>query len=87
MGLWGRNKGCCWLFPEGQLQNGDDRNPSDVVSAQDFAVSTVPVSGTLHLRSFCSMAASDTVVIGSSDVAKKAMKVTLGIFGALLEGL
>ncbi|KAF7236227.1 N(G),N(G)-dimethylarginine dimethylaminohydrolase 1 [Varanus komodoensis] len=41
---------------------------------RDFAVSTVPISGTLHLRSFCSMAGPDTVVIGSSDVAKKAMK-------------
>ncbi|KAM3847545.1 putative hydrolase DDAH2 isoform 1-T2 [Vipera latastei] len=41
---------------------------------RDFAVSTVPVSGTLHLRSFCSMAGPDTVVIGSSEVAKKAMK-------------
>lgn len=41
---------------------------------RDFAVSTVPVSGTLHLRSFCSMAGSDTVIIGSSDAAKKAMK-------------
>uniref|UniRef100_A0A8C6VGB9 DDAH family member 2, ADMA-independent n=1 Tax=Naja naja TaxID=35670 RepID=A0A8C6VGB9_NAJNA len=42
---------------------------------RDFAVSTVPVSGTLHLRSFCSMAGPDTVVIGSSEVAKKAMKI------------
>uniref|UniRef100_A0A8D0GY04 DDAH family member 2, ADMA-independent n=2 Tax=Sphenodon punctatus TaxID=8508 RepID=A0A8D0GY04_SPHPU len=41
---------------------------------RDFAVSTVPVSGDSHLRSFCSMAGPDTVIIGSSDVAKKAMK-------------
>lgn len=52
----------------------------DTLPWQDFAVSTVPVSGTLHLRSFCSMAGSDTVVIGSSDVAKKAMKVIFRIW-------
>ncbi|KAG8127722.1 hypothetical protein E2320_014612, partial [Naja naja] len=38
---------------------------------RDFAVSTVPVSGTLHLRSFCSMAGPDTVVIGSSEIMEQ----------------
>ncbi|KAM9326811.1 putative hydrolase DDAH2 [Gastrophryne carolinensis] len=42
---------------------------------QDYAVSTVPVSGDLHLKSFCSMAGPDTLVIGSSDTAKKALKM------------
>ncbi|KAE8585410.1 hypothetical protein XENTR_v10021305 [Xenopus tropicalis] len=41
---------------------------------QDYAVSTVPVSGDLHLKSFCSMGGPDTLVIGSSDTAKKALK-------------
>lgn len=42
---------------------------------QDYAVSTVPVSGELHLKSFCSMCGPDTLVIGSSDCAKKALKM------------
>ncbi|CAH2314337.1 dimethylarginine dimethylaminohydrolase 2 L homeolog isoform X6 [Pelobates cultripes] len=42
---------------------------------QDYAVSTVPVPGDLHLKSFCSMGGPDTLVIGSSDTAKKALKV------------
>ncbi|XP_069798844.1 putative hydrolase DDAH2 [Dendropsophus ebraccatus] len=41
---------------------------------QDYAVSTVSVTGGLHLKSFCSMAGPDTLVIGSSDHAKKALK-------------
>ncbi|TFJ96204.1 enolase [Platysternon megacephalum] len=41
---------------------------------RDFAVSTVPVAGSSHLKSFCSMAGPDTIAIGSSDAAKKAMR-------------
>ncbi|XP_053578053.1 N(G),N(G)-dimethylarginine dimethylaminohydrolase 2 [Bombina bombina] len=41
---------------------------------QDYAVSTVPVSGDLHLKSFCSMGGPDTLIIGSSDTARKALK-------------
>lgn len=44
---------------------------------KDFAVSTVPVSGALHLKNFCSMGGPDTIVIGSSEDARKAMK-TMG---------
>ncbi|KAG2469053.1 N(G),N(G)-dimethylarginine dimethylaminohydrolase 2 [Polypterus senegalus] len=42
---------------------------------RDFAVSTVSVHGSAHLKNFCSMAGSDTIVIGSSDGAKKALKM------------
>ncbi|XP_025049847.1 N(G),N(G)-dimethylarginine dimethylaminohydrolase 2 [Alligator sinensis] len=42
---------------------------------RDFAVSTVPVLGSSHLKSFCSMAGPDTIAIGSSEAARKAMKV------------
>ncbi|KAM8953884.1 putative hydrolase DDAH2 isoform 1-T2 [Pelodytes ibericus] len=41
---------------------------------QDYSVSIVPVSGDLHLKSFCSMGGPDTLIIGSSDTAKKALK-------------
>ncbi|XP_068785401.1 putative hydrolase DDAH2 [Struthio camelus] len=41
---------------------------------RDFAVSTVPVGGEGHLKSFCSMAAPDTIAIGSSEAARRAMK-------------
>uniref|UniRef100_A0A8C4Y581 Dimethylargininase n=1 Tax=Gopherus evgoodei TaxID=1825980 RepID=A0A8C4Y581_9SAUR len=41
---------------------------------RDFAVSTVPVAGSSHLKSFCSMAGPDTIAIGSSEAAKKAMR-------------
>ncbi|XP_030044802.1 putative hydrolase DDAH2 [Microcaecilia unicolor] len=41
---------------------------------RDFAVSTVPVSGNAHLKSFCGMAGPDTIVVGSSEAARRAMK-------------
>ncbi|MBN3286842.1 DDAH1 dimethylaminohydrolase, partial [Polyodon spathula] len=41
---------------------------------RDFAVSTVPVSGAVHLKSFCSMGGPDTIVAGSSEGAKQALK-------------
>ncbi|XP_069630244.1 putative hydrolase DDAH2 isoform X2 [Haliaeetus albicilla] len=41
---------------------------------RDFTVSTVPVGGGGHLKSFCSMAAPDTIAIGSSEAARRAMK-------------
>lgn len=41
---------------------------------RDFAVSTVPVAGGGHLKSFCSMAAPDTIAIGSSEAARRAIK-------------
>ncbi|XP_069054607.1 N(G),N(G)-dimethylarginine dimethylaminohydrolase 2 [Lepisosteus oculatus] len=44
---------------------------------RDFAVSTVPVYGETHLKSFCTMGGPDTLVIGSSEGARKALK-TMG---------
>ncbi|XP_075692479.1 putative hydrolase DDAH2 [Rhinoderma darwinii] len=41
---------------------------------QDYVVSTVPLAGDLHLKSFCSMCGPDTLVVGSSDTAKKALQ-------------
>lgn len=41
---------------------------------RDFAVSTVPVSGTSHLRGLCGMGGPRTVVAGSSDAAQKAVR-------------
>ncbi|KAM4640734.1 N(G),N(G)-dimethylarginine dimethylaminohydrolase 1 isoform 2-T2 [Discoglossus pictus] len=41
---------------------------------KDYAVSTVPVSDYLHLKSFCSMAGPNLIVIGSSEAAQKALK-------------
>nr|XP_014342648.1 PREDICTED: N(G),N(G)-dimethylarginine dimethylaminohydrolase 1 isoform X2 [Latimeria chalumnae] len=41
---------------------------------KDYAVSKVPVSGNLHLKSFCSMAGPDLIAIGSSENAQKALK-------------
>ncbi|XP_044157980.1 N(G),N(G)-dimethylarginine dimethylaminohydrolase 1 isoform X2 [Bufo gargarizans] len=41
---------------------------------KDYAVSTVPVSDNLHLKSFCSMAGPNLIVIGSSEAAQKALK-------------
>lgn len=43
--------------------------------AQDYAVSTVPVTDALHLKSFCSMAGPNLIAIGSSESAQKALKV------------
>lgn len=42
---------------------------------QDYAVSTVPVHDSLHLKSFCSMAGPNLIAIGSSEAAQKALKV------------
>ncbi|XP_029473814.1 N(G),N(G)-dimethylarginine dimethylaminohydrolase 1 isoform X2 [Rhinatrema bivittatum] len=41
---------------------------------KDYAVSTVPVSNFLHLKSFCSMAGPNLIAIGSSEAAQKALK-------------
>ncbi|XP_068106490.1 N(G),N(G)-dimethylarginine dimethylaminohydrolase 1-like [Hyperolius riggenbachi] len=41
---------------------------------QDYAVSTVKISEDYHLKSFCSMGGPDTLIIGSSDTARKALK-------------
>uniref|UniRef100_A0A8C5QKG9 Dimethylargininase n=1 Tax=Leptobrachium leishanense TaxID=445787 RepID=A0A8C5QKG9_9ANUR len=41
---------------------------------KDYAVSTVPVCDTLHLKSFCSMAGPNLIAIGSSEGAQKALK-------------
>ncbi|XP_071984801.1 N(G),N(G)-dimethylarginine dimethylaminohydrolase 1 isoform X3 [Engystomops pustulosus] len=41
---------------------------------KDYAVSTVPVSDYLHLKSLCSMAGPNLIVIGSSEAAQKALK-------------
>lgn len=45
------------------------------VGFQDYAVSTVPVTEGLHLKSFCSMAGPGLIAIGSSEPAQKALKV------------
>lgn len=42
---------------------------------KDYAVSTVPVEGALHLKSFCSMGGPGLIVIGSSEHAQKALKI------------
>ncbi|XP_061094462.1 N(G),N(G)-dimethylarginine dimethylaminohydrolase 1 isoform X1 [Conger conger] len=42
---------------------------------KDYAVSTVPVEGSLHLKSFCSMAGPGLIAIGSSDPAQRALKI------------
>ncbi|KAG5275637.1 hypothetical protein AALO_G00122900 [Alosa alosa] len=41
----------------------------------DYAVSTVPVTDGLHLKSFCSMAGPGLIAIGSSEHAQKALKI------------
>lgn len=41
---------------------------------KDYAVSTVPVTEGLHLKSFCSMGGPGLIVIGSSEHAQKALK-------------
>ncbi|KAF4078448.1 hypothetical protein AMELA_G00199210 [Ameiurus melas] len=41
---------------------------------KDYAVSTVPLKDTLHLKSFCSMAGPGLIAIGSSESAQKALK-------------
>lgn len=41
---------------------------------RDFAVSTVPVSGSSHLRCLCGMGGPRTVVAGSSEAAQKAVR-------------
>ncbi|XP_040843316.1 N(G),N(G)-dimethylarginine dimethylaminohydrolase 1 isoform X2 [Ochotona curzoniae] len=42
---------------------------------KDYAVSTVPVVDSLHLKSFCSMAGPNLIAIGSSEPAQKALKI------------
>ncbi|KAL4634930.1 N(G),N(G)-dimethylarginine dimethylaminohydrolase 1 [Arapaima gigas] len=42
---------------------------------KDYTVSTVPVLGGLHLKSFCSMAGPDLIVVSSSEPAQKALKI------------
>ncbi|XP_054645330.1 N(G),N(G)-dimethylarginine dimethylaminohydrolase 1 isoform X1 [Dunckerocampus dactyliophorus] len=42
---------------------------------KDYAVSTVPVSEGLHLKSFCSMGGPGLIIIGSSEPAQKALKI------------
>lgn len=46
-----------------------------ITGLQDYAVSTVPLKDTLHLKSFCSMAGPGLIAIGSSEPAQKALKV------------
>ncbi|XP_070303775.1 N(G),N(G)-dimethylarginine dimethylaminohydrolase 1 isoform X2 [Salvelinus sp. IW2-2015] len=42
---------------------------------KELAVSTVPVTDGLHLKSFCSMGGPGLIVIGSSEPAQKALKI------------
>ncbi|XP_038270346.1 N(G),N(G)-dimethylarginine dimethylaminohydrolase 1 isoform X2 [Dermochelys coriacea] len=41
---------------------------------KDYAVSTVPVYDSLHLKSFCSMAGPNLIAIGSTEAAQKTLK-------------
>ncbi|XP_067892690.1 N(G),N(G)-dimethylarginine dimethylaminohydrolase 1 [Heterodontus francisci] len=41
---------------------------------KDYAVSKVTVTGTLHLKSYCTMAGPGLIAIGSSEHAQKALK-------------
>lgn len=41
---------------------------------KDYAVSTVPVTDSLHLKSFCSMGGPGLIIIGASEHAQKALK-------------
>ena len=43
----------------------------------DYNVSSINVQGTLHLKSFMSMAGPDILAIGSSDYAQRALKVSV----------
>ena len=38
----------------------------------DYPVTPIPVSGSLHLKSFCSMASPQVIAIGTSEIADKA---------------
>lgn len=42
---------------------------------KDYAVSTVPVTEGLHLKSFCSMGGPGLIIIGSSEHAQKSLKI------------
>ncbi|XP_041063524.1 N(G),N(G)-dimethylarginine dimethylaminohydrolase 1 isoform X1 [Carcharodon carcharias] len=42
---------------------------------KDYAVSKVTVTGTLHLKSYCTMAGPGLIAIGSSEHAQKALKI------------
>ncbi|CDQ60861.1 unnamed protein product [Oncorhynchus mykiss] len=53
---------------------------------KDYAVSTVPVTDGLHLKSFCSMGGPGLIVIGTSEPAQKALKVSVTI-GSCKTGL
>ncbi|KAI4880764.1 hypothetical protein NFI96_027236 [Prochilodus magdalenae] len=53
---------------------------------KDYAVSTVPVQGGLHLKSCCSMAGPGLIAIGSSEAAQKALKGCSSLKGHRLGG-
>ncbi|CAO2610015.1 N(G),N(G)-dimethylarginine dimethylaminohydrolase 1 [Lemmus lemmus] len=42
---------------------------------KNYSVSTVPVASSLHLKSFCSKAGPNLIVIGSSESVQKALKM------------
>lgn len=42
---------------------------------KDYVVSTVPVLEGLHLKSFCSMGGPGLIIIGSSELAQKTLKI------------
>ncbi|XP_003223085.1 N(G),N(G)-dimethylarginine dimethylaminohydrolase 1 isoform X1 [Anolis carolinensis] len=58
------------------LSNRTNRRGAEILADtfKDYAVSTVPVSDSLHLKSFCSMAGPNLIAIGSSEAAQKALK-------------
>ncbi|XP_077189249.1 N(G),N(G)-dimethylarginine dimethylaminohydrolase 1 isoform X3 [Paroedura picta] len=58
------------------LSNRTNRRGAEILADtfKDYAVSTVPVHGALHLKSFCSMAGPNLIAIGSSEAAQKALK-------------
>lgn len=40
-----------------------------------YPVTCIPVNGTLHLKSFCSMASPDVIAIGNSESAQQALSI------------
>lgn len=44
---------------------------------QDFTVSTVPVCGGARLKNICSMGGPDTIIMSSTDGARKTLRVSV----------
>ncbi|XP_061597742.1 N(G),N(G)-dimethylarginine dimethylaminohydrolase 2 [Cololabis saira] len=59
------------------LSSHTNRGGAEVLADtfRDFAVSTVPVCGGARLKHICSMGGADTIIISSSDGAKKTLRM------------